>query len=330
MPIVRSSIRKSSLCSVILFIIFCSAVFVLCINNEIFSQVLDFRDRRSLLLLCFGVVTIISLSSIISVLLLFGFEDFLNGKNSNVFKRVCEYMMAHEYLCISVCVDVVCYISCIYVGLQLNLTHFLVIISASILFACIIVWTDYDDVDLSSSQNVEKSIGATWAHGAYSAFYKKILVDITLRMSEFEEKNGITLLVKKLVIICPLSCNANGSLDGKGGNIKCEGTLRGIQDDEGGNNNRHLKTNVYKLCEPFVSYIAAEIPSPLATLYEMRDVMDAIVLEYHRKCFVETLKDLLKSYQCIMLEYDDLNSPEPLHSFLLSKLQDGKIKSLSV
>ncbi|GBM86557.1 hypothetical protein AVEN_163562-1 [Araneus ventricosus] len=182
------------------------------------------------------------------------------------------------------------------------------------------VWTDYDDVDLSSSQNMEQSIGACWANGAYSAFYKKILIDITKRMSQFEDKHRIKLLVQKLVIICPLSCNANGSLEGKDGNIKAEGHLEEIIEDEGANNNRTYITNVYKIRGPSESYIAAEIPSPLSTLFEMRDVMDSVILQYHRDCFIETLRDLLKSDQCIILEYDDLNSPEPLHSFLLSKL----------
>ncbi|CAL1280104.1 unnamed protein product [Larinioides sclopetarius] len=206
-----------------------------------------------------------------------------------------------------------------------SLSFILVIIFASILFACMIVWWDYDDVDLSSSQNMEESIGASWAYGSYLAFYKKILKDIARRMSEFEKNHNIKLLVQKLVIICPLSCNANGSLSGKDGNLEYVGNLEEIIEDDGGNNNRTFKTNVYKICGPHESYIAAEIPSPLSTLYEMRGVMDNVILNYHRECFIKTLSNLLKSDQCIILEYDDLNSSEPLHSFLLSELEDKKI-----
>ncbi|GFX42531.1 hypothetical protein TNCV_260671 [Trichonephila clavipes] len=70
-------------------------------------------------------------------------------------------------------------------------------------------------------------------------------VDIIQRMTEFERENDVKFLVKKLVLICPLSNNTTGSIDNKDCEIFKKGNLKPLVDDQGANLDRKLKTTVY-------------------------------------------------------------------------------------
>lgn len=301
-----------------------SLVFLFCVlffNYHDVTRELHLNDIASILV----VVTIIILTVIIRLVFIFGMKYLFGPEKNNIFLQLQEHIFSHDNLLCSIFVWIT-FVCCLIVKYEIivacALKYTVFIISVSALFASFHMLFDYDDPDLASSQNMEKSIGAFWAFGAYKSFYEKILFDIIERMTEFENENDVKFLVKKLVLICPVSNNIIGSLDNKDSEIVKKGNLRPVIDDQGANLGRKLLTTVYCIHNKSTLCIAAEMPSPLSTLWKARKMMDDVILKYHRDCFIYTLKNLLKSYPCIILEYDDLNqtSSETWHDFLLSSL----------
>ncbi|GIY88272.1 uncharacterized protein CDAR_102552 [Caerostris darwini] len=326
MPIVKTKARSSTfMFCLLLFIAFISFV-ILSWKNDKLKNVLDFTDF-SIFFALYSALTVIILTSIFHLVIVLATENWFGNEKIDLPIELWKHIENHKPLLFGILLFIFgsC---CILPFLELrHILDFLHLICASLLFASIHALCDYDDVDLASSQNIEKSIGTLWAFGAYSAFYKIVLKDIVNRMRKFENEHKITLLVKELVIIYPLSCNANGSLNGRDGKITYVGKLDEITDDQGANLNRSLSSTVYCIENDHENiYIAAEIPSPLATLDEMKLVMNDIILKYHRDCFMHTLSSLIKGSSCIILEYDDLNplDSEPLHSFLISRLSSRR------
>ncbi|GIY88270.1 hypothetical protein CDAR_102551 [Caerostris darwini] len=321
MPIVKTKARSSTfMFCLLLFIAFISFV-ILSWKNDKLKNVLDFTDF-SIFFALYSALTVIILTSIFHLVIVLATENWFGNEKIDLPIELWKHIENHKPLLFGILLFIFgsC---CILPFLELrHILDFLHLICASLLFASIHALCDYDDVDLASSQNIEKSIGTLWAFGAYSAFYKIVLKDIVNRMRKFENEHKITLLVKELVIIYPLSCNANGSLNGRDGKITYVGKLDEITDDQGANLNRSLSSTVYCIENDHENiYIAAEIPSPLATLDEMKLVMNDIILKYHRDCFMHTLSSLIKGSSCIILEYDD---SEPLHSFLISRLSSRR------
>ncbi|GFS37834.1 uncharacterized protein TNIN_440191 [Trichonephila inaurata madagascariensis] len=287
--------------------------------------------------LIFFILAIIVLTVIIRLVFVFGMEYHFSFEKNNSFLQQLQEHVTHEIPLCLLCVVGLCMFG--FVNLWFETHSFTpqrvfeiiiiyavkgtFIISISSFLASLDLLCGYDDYDLACSQKMEKSIGAFWAYGAYTSFYEKILFDIIQRMTEFEKENDVKFLVKKLVLICPLSNNTTGSIDNKDCEIFKKGSLRPVIDDQGANLDRKLKTTVYCIGDDQSGLcIAAEMPSPLATLWEARKMMDAAVLKYHRDCFIHTLKNLLESYPCVILEYDDIKQTpsESLHDFLLSSL----------
>ncbi|GFR12066.1 uncharacterized protein TNCT_418301, partial [Trichonephila clavata] len=197
------------------------------------------------------ILTIIALTVIIRLVFMFGMEYHFSFEKNNAFFQQLQEHVTHELPLWALCV--VCNLGFVNLWFETekfeitiaNAVKYTFIISISAFLASLDLLLDYDDYELACSQNMEKSIGAFWAYGAYTSFYEKILFDIIQRMAEFEKENDVKFLVKKLVLICPLSNNTTGSIDNKDSEIFKKGNLRPVIDDQGANLDRKLKTTVY-------------------------------------------------------------------------------------
>ncbi|GFT23409.1 uncharacterized protein NPIL_638751 [Nephila pilipes] len=318
-------ILKRTKSPILILFFICLVLLLFNLNEDPFKRlILD-----DAFLSCFAVLTIIVSTITIQLVIIFGMEYYFGSERKKIFHQLQEYFMTYEILLYVILVDVALGLFCYFTVKFEVVETFAIIIIFSTFFACLDLLFEYDNYDLASSQNSEKSIGALWAYGAYTAFYKKILFDLIQRITEFEKERDIKFLTKKLILICPLSCNATGTLDNKDSEISKEGNLRNVIDDEGANLDRRLTSTVYCINKQSRLCIAAEMPSPLATLWEIREMIDDVILKYHRDCFIHTLRDLLKSHPCIILEYDDLNKKqsEGLHDFLLTSLNFKRTKA---
>lgn len=211
-----------------------------------------------------------------------------------------------------------------------------------VLFFCmgyIIVdqFLQYSFSDINTCQKVEVSIGAFWAHQAFDFYYKIVLESLNDRILTFERKHDVTFYVRKLILVAPVSCNITGTLDQKDDFIEYIGDLPTDECDQAANINRKYKNPVYKIHVTKRNaviddkkvdsndgvYIVAECPSPLGTLFKTERKFKKEIWTYHRKCFMETLKNLTRNTPCIIVDYDDSNS-ESLSHVLMTAIDENR------
>ncbi|XP_035214281.1 stimulator of interferon genes protein-like [Stegodyphus dumicola] len=180
---------------------------------------------------------------------------------------------------------------------------------------------DYDEYVINKTFDDEKSIGWSWAYGAYRYYYNICFEGILQRMENFEQEHKIKLFVKRLVIICPLSCNIDGLLSGRDPAICLVGRLESVFNDQGGNVNRDYHNSVYKIGDSNPIYAAVEFPNSLKCFKKEGDEqMSEEMRKYHRDCFIKHLKRFLEDKPCIFLLYDDENPTKSLSEFLEHEL----------
>lgn len=217
----------------------------------------------------------------------------------------------------------------------------------SIVLCLCTVWIIVDQclknsiVDINNCQKDEISIGAFWAHQAYEYYYKIVLETLTERIEIFERKHNITLYVRKFILLVPLSCDITGTLDTKDDFIEYIGDLRIDECDQGANVNRKYKNPVYKIKNPVYKihvnntnpitaekkyvnnediYVVAEFPSPLGTLFKTKRNFLKEIWNYHRQCFIKTMRFLTKRDPFILVEYNDTAS-ESLSNALIAAIK---------
>ncbi|KFM68069.1 hypothetical protein X975_24735, partial [Stegodyphus mimosarum] len=140
-------------------------------------------------------------------------------------------------------------------------------------------------------------------------------------MENFEHEHKIKLFVKRLVVICPLSCNVDGLLSARDPEIRLVGRLESVYNDQGGNVNRDYHNSVYKIgdCNPI--YAVVEFPNSLKCFKKEGDErMSEEMRRYHRDCFIKHLKRFLDDKPCLFLIYDDENPTKSLSGFLIDEL----------
>ncbi|KAG8179330.1 hypothetical protein JTE90_011594 [Oedothorax gibbosus] len=275
-----------------------------------------------ILALCCSAVLFLSITTLLKLS-----RTCLIDDNWTLLKSLQEFV--YHYIIVIAGVIPVCVIYAIEIPFEEKIKCCFVTVYSSIFYVVMIRIKGYDEVDYTQSQNSNCSIGAFWAAGSVKAYYEKCLKQCRERLKKFEENHpGVNFLVKKVVLICPLSCKIEGSLEDRCDDTKHIGHLEPIEVDQGGNYNRRLKTSVYKISKNNIEYfVAAEFPSPLGTLWGERFTMKEKVMQYHRDCFLKELKEHLKSDSILILEYDDRkpSTAVPLNNFIVESLQKHKI-----
>lgn len=198
-------------------------------------------------------------------------------------------------------------------------------VSIHIALSCII--TAQQNYEHKKKLQVNRSIGAFYALGAFRSYFESVFQTLPDRINHFESKYKVTLAVRKLVLLLPLSCETHKSLEHINSNIKYISNLETIECDQGANINREYKNPVYKLSISNYQdvYIPVEYPNSLLVLFKMKKDHCREYWEYQRDSFIETLKDLLKNSPCIFLANDMVSNTEELHSYLYSEIKQHMI-----
>ncbi|GFX42539.1 uncharacterized protein TNCV_260751 [Trichonephila clavipes] len=177
-------------------IFFCSSLVFFLASSACILYLLGFKLHVNLtnelilndVALIFFILSIIVLTLIIRVVFVFGMEYHFSFEKNNSFLQQLQEHMTREILLLCL-LGVVGLCMFVFVNLWfetlsftpqrvfeiINAVKCIFIIFISAFLASLDLLCDYDDYDLACSQNMEKSIGAFWAYGAYTSFYEKIL-----------------------------------------------------------------------------------------------------------------------------------------------------------
>ncbi|XP_055694593.1 stimulator of interferon genes protein homolog [Lutzomyia longipalpis] len=178
-------------------------------------------------------------------------------------------------------------------------------IYATILFLC----QNWDDktllakkIFLRNSYDLDRASGM--AENFYHGYLNIILPHrgdgnkgIVERINDFEDKEGITIPVKKLLLVLPRDLYFPPLLSDASNKIQTIANLEGTRRDRAGTTNRIYKNSVYKLL-PQNYYVVAEAATPLLSFYEgikNQDSESKILAEEVYEKFCKYIEDLLKS-----------------------------------
>lgn len=189
----------------------------------------------------------------------------------------------------------------------------------------------YAPIEVSRYFEGTPTIGEVWAN-ACSVYYLEVFKDFSERLERFEKKHRLidetfAVKLKKMIILIPLSCNAEGTLDKHCRNIQYIDILDIHKDAQGGNVNRQYKNPIYKITSTAGDkrrhmHIAIEEPNTLVAVKKLRETVTEEIWEFQRDEFISNLRSRLSGQTCCkFLIYNDLEEPAlPLNEFLFEEV----------
>lgn len=189
----------------------------------------------------------------------------------------------------------------------------------------------YAPIEVSQYFKGAPTIGEVWANSC-SGYYLEVFKDFSERLERFEKKHRLmdetfAVKLKKMIILIPLSCNAEGTLDKHCKNIQYFENLDIHKDAQGGNVNRQYKNPIYKITSTAGDmrrqmHIAIEEPNTLVAVKKLRETVTEEIWKFQRDEFISNLRSRLSDQMCCkFLIYDDLEGPTlPLNEFLFEEV----------
>ncbi|XP_064457177.1 stimulator of interferon genes protein-like isoform X2 [Ornithodoros turicata] len=141
--------------------------------------------------------------------------------------------------------------------------------------------------------------GVGLAYTAFFTYYRTVALSLLQRIKAYEEYNGIRIPVKKVFVLMPTSCCVAPELgDGKDDGIEVANSMEEVRAPRAGTRHRTFKNTVYLIKngdDPL--YCVAEGPTPLLTLYDMkeRNVLTESEMVEQMHIFCRKLERLLDS-----------------------------------